>query len=126
MVGNCWGLPARLLGFTIIYDDLVIQGNHQPSVSFTTNKSFAWRFSATYSSTLPDLRVRLYDTTNNKLLLDDNTSTPEGTFEKTTDGGTNWTSWDNLDKTNETTYIRYIPSGLSDGLKIRAVLTLNT
>jgi hypothetical protein len=126
MLGITWGLPGRLLGFTVIYDDLVIQANHQPSVALTTGKSFAWRFSATYSSTLPDLRVRLYNTTNNQLILDDNTASPEGTFEKTTDGGINWTSWNNSDKTNETTYIRYTPSGLSDGLKIRAILTQNT
>jgi hypothetical protein len=126
MLGITWGLPGRLLGFTVIYDDLVIQANHQPSVALTTGKSFAWRFSATYSSTLPDLRVRLYNTTNNQLILDDNTALPEGTFEKTTDGGSNWTAWNNSDKTNETTYIRYTPSGLSDGLKIRAILTLNT
>jgi hypothetical protein len=126
MLGITWGLPGRLLGFTVIYDDLIIQANHQPSVALTTSKSFAWRFSATYSSTLPDLRVRLYNTTNNQLILDDNTALPEGTFEKTTDGGSNWTAWNNSDKTNETTYIRYTPSGLSDGLKIRAILTLNT
>jgi hypothetical protein len=126
MLGITWGLPGRLLGFTVIYDDLVIQANHQPSVALTTSKSFAWRFSATYSTTLPDLRVRLYNTTNNQLILDDNTASPEGTFEKTTDGGSNWTSWNNSDKTNETTYIRYTPSGLSDGLKIRAILTQNT
>jgi len=126
MLGITWGLPGRLLGFTVIYDDLVIQANHQPSVALTTGKSFAWRFSATYSSTLPDLRIRLYNTTNNQLILDDNTASPEGTFEKATDGGSNWTAWDNSDKTNETTYIRYTPSGLSDGLKIRAILTFNT
>jgi hypothetical protein len=122
MLGNCWGIPGRLLGFTLIYDDLVIQSNHQPSVLFSTSKSFAWRFSATYSSTLPNLRVRLYDATTSDLLVDDNTSSPKGIFEKTTNGAT-WSSWDNLDKTNETTYIRYTPSSLMDGAKIRATLT---
>jgi hypothetical protein len=126
MLGITWGLPGRLLSFTVIYDDLVIQPNHQPSVVFTTGKTFAWRFSATYSSSLPTLRVSLYNTTNNQLLLDDNTASPEGTFEKTTDGGSSWTIWDNSDKMNETTYIRYTPLSLSDGLKIRAILTLNT
>lgn len=125
MLGTCWGLPGRLLSFTVIYDDLLIQSNHQPSVAFTTDKTFAWRFSATYSSTLPALRVRLYNTTNNQLLLDDNTASPEGTFEKTINGVT-WSTWDNLDKTNETTYIRYTPPSLMDGIKIRAILTLNT
>jgi hypothetical protein len=122
MLGNCWGIPGRLLGFTVIYDDLEIQNNHQPSVIFSTDKSFAWRFSATYSSTLPHLRVRLYNTVTNDLLVDDNTSSPYGTFEKTTNGST-WSSWDNQDKTNDTTYIRYTPSSLYDDLKIRAVLT---
>jgi hypothetical protein len=122
MLGNCWGIPGRLLGFTLIYDDIDIQQNHQPSVVFSTDKTFAWRFSATYSATLPDLRVRLYNAETNEVLVDDNTSNPIGSFQKTTDGST-WGSWDNLDKTNETTYIRYTPLSLYDGVKIRATLT---
>jgi hypothetical protein len=122
MLGNCWGIPGRLVGFAVVYDDIDIQQNHQPSVVFSTDKTFAWRLSATYSSTLPDLRVRLYNAETNEILSDDNTSSPIGTFEKTTDGST-WGSWDNSDKTNETTYIRYTPLSLYDGVKIRATLT---
>lgn len=125
MLGNCWGIPGRLLGFTVIYDDYDTQQNHQPSTFFSTNKSFAWRFSATFSTTLPNLRVRLFDAETNDLLVDDNTSNPKGSFEKTTDGS-NWGSWDNLDKTNESTYIRYTPLSLYDGIKIRALLTTLT
>ena len=32
---------------------------------------------------------------------------------------------DNLDKTNEGTYIRYTPNSLADNTKVRSLLTLN-
>jgi hypothetical protein len=67
----------------------------------------------------------LYDATTDGLLVDDNTTSPTGTFEKSTDDGENWSSWTNTDKTNNTTYLRYTPSSLADSIKVRALLTLN-
>jgi hypothetical protein len=69
--------------------------------------------------------VRLYDAVSNSLLVDDETATPTGTFEQSTDLGLNWTAWTNADKTNENTYIRYTPLSLGDNIKVRALLTLN-
>ena len=67
--------------------------------------------------------LRLKNVTNN-LLVDDNTSSPSGTFEKSTDGGSIWSVYNSTDKTNETTYIRYKPAYLSDTVKVRPILTL--
>jgi hypothetical protein len=127
MLGQCFGIPARILGFSVIYDDLSTESHYQPSVNYSSAalKQFAWRFSTAFGTTVSPLRVRLYDATTGGLLVDDNTTSPTGTFEESTDDGANWSSWTNTDKTNNTTYLRYTPSSLADSIKVRALLTLN-
>ena len=122
-------IPARILSVVVIYNDLTTDSHYQPSVRFSDiiNKRFAWRFSTAFSSTVPALRIRLYDAVTGALLLDDTTTsgTPLGTFEKTTDTGSNWTAYNTTDKANETTWIRYTPTSIADNTKVRALLTLN-
>jgi hypothetical protein len=120
-------IPARLLGLTIVYEDLTTDSHYQPSVahSDTTNKRFAWRFATAFGSSVPALRVRLYDAVSSGLLVDDNTEDPTGTFEKSVNSGSSWSSYDDSDKANNATYIRYTPAALGDNIKVRPVLTLN-
>lgn len=120
-------IPARIFAVTLTYEDLTTDSHFQPSIglSSTTNKRFAWRLSTAFGGSIPDLRVRLYDAVSNALLVDDNTATPTGTFEKSTDAGQNWVTWNSTDKANETTYLRFTPSSLGDNIKVRALLTLN-
>ena len=120
-------VPARIMGLTVLYDDAVTvtDSHYQPSAakSNAASKQFAWRFSVAFGGTVPTLRVRLYDALTEDLLLDDyTTSTNSGTWEKSTDG-TSWGAYNTTDKGNETTYIRYTPASLGDGIKVRAVLT---
>jgi hypothetical protein len=126
MLGNCTGIPARINGLTLVYDDLSNDSHYQPSVNFssTTSKQFAWRFSTAFGSTVPTLRIRLYDAVTGGLLVDDNSSVPSGTWEKSTDAVA-FVAWTNADKGNETTYLRYTPASLADSIKVRALLTLN-
>ena len=126
MLGNCTGIPARINGLTLIYDDLSNDSHYQPSVNFssTTSKQFAWRFSTAFGSTVPTLRIRLYDAVTGGLLVDDNSAAPTGTWEKSTDA-VSFVAWTNADKGNETTYLRYTPLSLADSIKVRALLTLN-
>lgn len=121
------GVPARLYSVTVLYEDLSTLSNYQPSVanSNITSKYFAWRFATAFGGTVPTLRVRLYDAVTNGLLFDDDSVTQAGTWEKSTDGGSNWVAYDSLDKTNETTYLRVQPASLGDNIKVSAVLTLN-
>jgi hypothetical protein len=121
-------LPTRIYNVGIIYEDNTTDSHYQPSVgqSNLTTKRFAWRFSTAFGSTVPTLRVRLYDAVTGGLLLDDDSATPTGgTWEKSTDGGQNWTAYNTTDKGNETTYIRYTPTTLGDDIKVRALLTQN-
>jgi hypothetical protein len=118
-------IPGRIMSLAVLYEDYSTDLHYQPSVGKTVlaGKEFSWRFSTAFGTAVPTLRVRLFDAVTGGLLLDDNTLSPSGTWEKTTDE-TNWTSYNTTDKGNETTYIRYTPSTLPDNIKIRSVLTL--
>ena len=123
---NC--IPARLLNTTLTYDDLSTDSHYQPSVtnSSASSKIFSWRFSTAFSGTVPTLRIRLYNAVTGGSLLDDTTtSSASGTWEKSTDGGSTWGSYNTTDKGNETTYIRYTPTSIADNIKVRALLTQN-
>ena len=121
-------IPNRVYNICCIYEDNTTDSHYQPSVgeSSTTSKIFAWRFSTAFGGTVPTLRIRLYNATSGGLLLDDTTTaSASGTFEKSTDDGDTWGSYNTTDKANETTYIRYTPSALADNIKVRALLTQN-
>ncbi len=117
-------IPCGLYGFTVVYEDASTDSHYQPSVSTSsiTNKQFGWRHAVAFGGSVPNLRVRLYDAENANLLVDDDTDSPTGTFERSTDGSS-WSAWSNTDKSNETTYVRYTPASLGDNIKVRALLT---
>ncbi len=119
------GIPARLQNLTVVYEDVGTLSNYQPSATFSdaANKRFAWYFKTAFGSSVPALRVRLYDADSGSELVDDNTTSPSGTFERSTNAGGAWTSWNNTDRANSTTYLRYTPAALADSIKVRAVLT---
>lgn len=118
-------IPARLYGFTITWEDDSTDSHYQPSIanSSLSAKRFAWRFSTTFGGTVPRMKIMLYDaTTGSSLLTDDTVSEASGTFEKSTNDGSSWGTYDTTDKANETTYIRYTPTSIADNTKVRAVL----
>ena len=117
--------PAKVYGVTIVYNDFTTDQHYQPSVKYSdyVNKRFAWWFGVAWGTTVPTLRVRLYDADNNNLLVDDNTASPSGTFEKSTDNGSTWGSYNTTDRGNSTTYIRYTPASLADNIKVKFILT---
>lgn len=119
-------LPPRILWLWVSYNDNNTDSHYQPcaDLSDKVNKRFAWRFSTAFWTTVPTLRVRLYDATTNWLLVSDTTVSPTGTWEKSTDW-TNWTAYNTTDKWNETTYIRYTPASLADNVQVAYLLTLN-
>ena len=122
-------ISPEITSLALIWEDGSSTDSHyQPSVgkSSVTAKQFAWRLATAFGGTVPSLRVRLYDATNDNLQADDNTSTNPagGTFEQTTNDGANWSVWTNADKTNDTTYIRYTPASTPNNIRIKALLTL--
>lgn len=126
---RCIGLtqiPNRVMSLALLYQDITTDSHYQFSVAKTSlsSKQFAWRHAVAFGGSVPALRVRLYDATTNGVLADDNTGSPAGTWERSTDG-TSWSAWTNADKSNETTYIRFTPASLADSIKVQAILTLN-
>jgi len=109
---NC--IPNQIFSVAVAYEDDSTDSHYQPSVgkSNLATSTFAWRFSTAFGGTVPALRVRLFDAVSGGLLVDDDTVTPSGTFEKSTDDGDTWGAYNTTDKTNDITYIRYTPASL--------------
>jgi hypothetical protein len=120
-------IPARIYSVSCMYEDSATDSHYQPSSGFSsiTGKRFAWRFATRFGGTVPTLRIRLYDAVAGTSLIDDTSVAQSGTWEKSIDGGATWNSYDTADKINETTYIRYTRTSLSDGVSVRALLTQN-
>ncbi len=120
-------VPGRIMSLAVLYEDFSTDPHYQPSSGKTVeaDKQFAWRFATAFGSAVPTLRVRLFDAVTGGLLLDDDSVTQAGTWEKTVDGGSNWISYNDTDKGNEITYIRYTPATLPDNIKVRSLLTQN-
>lgn len=124
-IGECC-IPARICTVGLVYSDNATDSHYQFSAtkSSASLKQFAWRFSTAFGSTVPTLKVRLFDAVTNALLLTDTTTTSaSGTFQRSTDG-TSWGAYSTADKGNENTYIRYTPTSLADNINVRPVLSL--
>lgn len=119
-------LPGRIFRVGVTYDDISTDSHYQTSAGLTDriNKKFAWRFATAFGTPVPTLRVILYDAVTSGVLVDDNTSTPAGTFERSTNGGGAWVAWTNTDRVNDSDYIRYTPASLGDNIKVRQLLAL--
>ncbi len=120
-------VPGRIMSLAVLYEDYSNDSHYQPSSGKTVeaSKQFAWRFATAFGSAVPTLRIRLFDAVTGGLLVDDDSVTQAGTWEKTVDGGSNWVAYTDADKANEITYIRYTPATLPDNIKIRSLLTQN-
>lgn len=117
-------LPARVLGLNLSYEDNTSDSHFALSVaeSSLASKQFAFWFAEAFGGTVPTLYVRLYDAVSGGLLDEDDSVTQAGTWEKSTDGVT-YSAYDSTDRANDTTYIRFTPASLADGVQVRAELT---
>lgn len=117
--------PARIHSAIVTYNDITTDSHFVPSINFTIRSSnqFAWKFIEAFGSSVPDLLVYLIDDSNDLVIIKDSTDNPDGTFEKSTDNGHTWSSWNNTDLANEITFVRYTPVRLPSGKRIRMALT---
>jgi hypothetical protein len=119
-------IPARVFFVGVAYEDASTDSHFRfsGSMSSATNKQFTFRFATSFGSTIPRLRIRLYNDVTNALLVDDDSTTQASTWQTSTNDGGGWGSFSTADKINDTTYIRFTPASLGDNIKVRAVLTL--
>lgn len=122
-IGN-YCIPGRITGLSLTYEDSTTDSHYTPSVNYSSIASniFAYRQNILWSSTIPTLRIRLYNASSGSLILDDYTNTNTyGTFQYSTDGVT-WNSWStSADAVGN--YIRYTATSLPGSVKIKALLT---
>lgn len=119
-------IPDRITGLCLIYEDGSTDSHYQPSVgnSNISTSTFAWRFSTAFGSSVPRLKIQLFNAvTGAGPLVDDDSTTQTGTWEKSTDGGSNWVAYDTNDKANDITYIRFTPASLGANIRVRAQLS---
>lgn len=117
-------LPARILGLNLSYEDNTSDSHFALSVaeSSLASKQFAFWFATAFGGTVPTLYIRLYNAVTGGLLDTDDSVTQAGTWEKSTDGVT-YSAYNSTDRANDTTYIRFTPASLADGIQVRAELT---
>jgi hypothetical protein len=116
-------LPNRIYGFTLVYEDDRTDSHYTPSVaeSSLTNRIFAWQQVEPWYGNIPELKIRLYNAANNKIVYYDTTvSSDSGTWEYSTDGVT-WSPW-NASADTVGNYIRYTADFIPSGIKLRVGL----
>ncbi len=118
-------VPARIMGLTVVYEDNNTDSHYTPSVgnSSISSNIFAYRQAVIWGSTIPNLRIRLYNAVTGSLLIDDNVvSSSFGTFQYSSDNGGTWNTWSSSADTVGN-YIRYTATSLPSGVRVRALLT---
>lgn len=118
-------IPSRILGLTLIYEDITNDSHYSPSVSNSNiaSRIFSYRQSVAFGSNIPTMRIRLYNAVTNALLIDDDTtSNAFGTFEYSSNNGVSWNAWLNTADVVGN-YIRYSATSLPAGIRVKAIIT---
>lgn len=123
-------IPRRVYSIACTYEDggSDSQDSHYLSsadFSDKNTKTFAWKHSVAFGYAVPTLRIRLYNAITDGILDDDDSVTQTGTWQRSTDSGSNWVTYSTTDKSNNTTFIRFTPASIPDNVQVKALLTLN-
>jgi hypothetical protein len=86
-----------------------------------SSRIFAWSQDELWYGNIPDLKIRLYNSSNSNIVFYDTVTTSvSGTWEYSTDG-TNWLAWSSsADAIGN--YIRYVADWVPAGIKLRVGL----
>jgi hypothetical protein len=121
-------LPARIMKVAVTYEDGSTDSHYQLSAGLSdiTNEHFTWRFTQPFGGTVPTLKVELFNAATGTSIFTDTTVGPaNGAWAKSIDGGSSWIGYNDTDKANEITYIRYTPNSTLGSIAVRALLTQN-
>lgn len=122
-------IPRKIYAVCVTYEDGNVdsQDSHYlsaPDFTDSATKTFAWKHQTAFGSAVPRLKIRLYNAITGGILDTDDSTTQNGTWEKTTNSGGAWGAYNTSDKGNETTFIRFTPASIPDNVQVRALLTL--
>jgi hypothetical protein len=135
-VANLTGIPARVTRVCFEGTGSASISNFQFSQAQTnlSTKKFAFRQAVALGGSTT-LWIRIYDAVANTLLVTDNTASPTGTWEYSTNGGSSYTTFSSpgsgaqwnasWDYTNTTTYLRYTPASIADSINVMPVVSLS-
>lgn len=118
-------VPGRALSIAFVFDDTNTDEHWQFASnvgSDVANKRFGFRHAVAYGSSVPRLKVELFDAESGSSLGSDDSTTQAWTWERSTNNGGAWSAWSDSDRSNADTYIRVTPTSLADNIKVRAVL----
>lgn len=118
-------IPARICTAGVLYDDKGMSEYWQGSSNIGTSlasKQFGFRHAVAYGTTVPRLKVELFDAESGSSLGSDDTTTAAWTWEKSTNAGSSWGAMNMTDRANADTYVRVTPTSLADNIKVKAVL----
>ena len=121
-----YGAASRILSAVLAYTDAGMDDHYEKSDIGTslTSKTFGFWFKTAFGSTVPRLEVELYNAVSGASLGTDDSTTQAWTWEKSTNDGGSWGSYNTTDLSGTQTYIRITPTSLADNIKVRPVLRL--
>lgn len=117
-------LPARICNVAVLYQDSSSgdEWNASYLASNSATSTFGFYFRTAYGGTVPRLKITVKDANSGSILWTDDSVTQNGTWEKSTDGGSNWVSYNTTDRANDNTYIRIQPDSIASNVKTIASL----
>lgn len=116
-------IPARILGAGVTYEAVSTDSHFMVSdKSDPAAKKFVWWFASAFGGTVPTLKVRIYDAVVKYLLVSSTLWYAAGAGEIT--DGTTWGAYNTVDRANDTTYLRYTPASIADGVVVQPVLSV--
>jgi hypothetical protein len=120
-------VPSKVYGVVMSYnsDGVPISTPfYEPSIKYSdlSTETFAWRQCQEFTSSLPLLKLNIYNASSSNILLTDNSMTASlGIWEYSNNGST-WSGF-TTSANSIGNYIRYIPnSSLGTNIKIKAIL----
>lgn len=125
---NLTCLPGRVTRVCIEGTGTAMDPHFQASQknSSVAGKIFAFRYSTAFGTTVPTLYVHIVDGVTGSVLVTDNSiSQSNGTWQKSTDGGSTWGAMDQVDRgVSETVYFKFVPTSIADNVNALAWVAL--
>ncbi len=126
-IASMTGVVPYVYSVEFSYEDSTQDPYYYPSLNQSSSSSriFAFIQAQAWNSSIPNLRMRLYNASTGFLITDDTVAgSAFGTWEYSTDSAATWATWSSA-ADSVGNYIRYTANSLPANTIIRALLTTN-